>query len=123
PVFYTTGKGPDGVVLGDVTGDGVPDLVTTNDLGNSITVFAGDGAGGFGARVDLPTGSHPAEPLLADLHGDGRLDLAYILETFGGTMVRFGTPGGLGPEVSGPSVSPPPQLRPFCHTPAGPPPL
>lgn len=65
--------------LGDVSGDGIPDLVCvrgSQNLGNSIAIFVGTG-NGFLAPIEIgpvPYGL-PDEVELGDLDGDGRADL------------------------------------------------
>jgi len=74
-VNYPTGLGPADVAIGDVTGDGLPDLVVANRMGNSVSVLAGNGDGTFAAKTDLPVGTGPLFVVLADLDGDGLSDL------------------------------------------------
>jgi hypothetical protein len=53
---FATGNGPSSVAIGDVNGDGKPDLAVANASSNTISVLLGNGAGGFGARTDFATG-------------------------------------------------------------------
>ena len=54
---FATGSGPFSVAIGDVNGDGQPDLVVANADANTVSVLLGNGAGGFGAKNDFATGS------------------------------------------------------------------
>ena len=80
------------VAVGDVTGDGHPDVVTLNHTAQTVSVLAGDGSGGFAAAVNFPIFVHPGgEPCtspdgawqcpwpwgmtVADITGDGHLDI------------------------------------------------
>jgi hypothetical protein len=66
------------VVLADVNRDGRLDLLTTNVNDNSVPVLLGDGAGRFAPAPASPVqvGRMPYDSLaLADLDGDGKLDL------------------------------------------------
>jgi hypothetical protein len=71
------GGGVNDVAIGDVNGDGQPDLVATNGNDATISVVTRNAAGtGFNPHVDYPAGASPIGLALADLNGDGRLDIA-----------------------------------------------
>jgi VCBS repeat-containing protein len=68
-----------GVAIGDVTGDGQPDIAAVTVDNAALTILPGTGAGTFGAPVsDLTGGANPQDVVLADLNGDGRLDAAAL---------------------------------------------
>ena len=69
------GSGP--VVIGDLNGDGRPDLaaVTHSDSCNAVTVLLNQGSGVFGAPSYVSL-DNPYAVTLGDLNGDGQLDLA-----------------------------------------------
>lgn len=80
------------LLSGDLDRDGDVDVVlggTDTSGGGVVSVLRADGAAGFAAPVLLPTASGPLTTHLADLDGDGDLDLAlvtfqgsgYVLET------------------------------------------
>ena len=65
-----------GAATGDLNGDLRFDVVLADRTGNRLVVLTGDGEGGFTAPTPLPTGSSaPASIALADLDGDGALDV------------------------------------------------
>ena len=66
---------PTSVALGDLNGDGMPDIVTANRYRNTVSVLLGKGDGTFAAQVDYGTGEGPEEVALGDLNGDGKLDI------------------------------------------------
>jgi hypothetical protein len=68
---------PDWTVLGDVNGDGIPDLVTSLYQTNSVTVQLGNGDGTFQAPTPIliNAGFGPAEAHLVSLRGNGTLDI------------------------------------------------
>ena len=70
-----------GLAVGDVNGDGNPDIVLAGGSGSSIislsvVVIPGNGDMTFGAPVSLLADQAPNAVVLADVNGDGRLDIA-----------------------------------------------
>ncbi|HEX4959970.1 MAG TPA: VCBS repeat-containing protein [Thermoanaerobaculia bacterium] len=61
----------------DVNRDGKPDLLATNFEGNSVSVLLGDGKGGFSnvPGSPFPAGRSPFCQAIADVNGDGKLDI------------------------------------------------
>lgn len=67
------------LAVGDFNGDGFPDLAVV-DYGNGnqpgkVTIFSGDGRGGFTQYSSFPTGIAPYFVVSGDLNGDGLPDL------------------------------------------------
>ena len=58
-----------------VNGDNTPDLLVAN-LDKSVSVFLGNGQGGFVAPPVVPIGVSPNGIVSGDLNGDGKLDMA-----------------------------------------------
>jgi hypothetical protein len=84
PVSYQTGGWQaDSVAVGDVNGDGIPDLIVANQCVSSgsctngtVAVLAGNGDGTFQAAVGYGSGGVQAQWVaVADVNHDGRLDL------------------------------------------------
>lgn len=75
----TIGKGRGSLALADLNTDGRLDLVVANDEGDTVTVFLGDGKGGFASAPGspFPAGSAPNDIAVADFDGDGKPDLAF----------------------------------------------
>jgi FG-GAP-like repeat len=72
---YATGTDPFSPVIGDLNGDGKPDLVTANFAANTVSVLTNKGDGSFRTRHDYPTGLEPSSVAIADLNGDRKPDL------------------------------------------------
>ncbi|WP_460503821.1 FG-GAP-like repeat-containing protein, partial [Hymenobacter agri] len=78
-VDFATGFSPSSLSIGDVDGDGKPDLATANFDDNTVSVLRNTstaGTLGFAARVDLPAGGGPSSVIIGDVDGDGKPDLA-----------------------------------------------
>jgi FG-GAP-like repeat len=73
-VDYPTGNHPWSIAIGDLNGDGEPDLMTANDYGNSVSVLLNRG-GSFGGRRDYRTGKGPGSVVISDLNHDRKPDL------------------------------------------------
>jgi hypothetical protein len=77
-----TGGGPYSIVIGDLNGDGQPDLAVANNSNtfttgptNTVTVFLQNADGSY-SPTTVPVGSGPQRVVIGDLAGKGRLDLA-----------------------------------------------
>jgi hypothetical protein len=73
---YRTPRAPLSVAVGDLNGDGLPDLVTGNHLRRSVSVLLNAGHGTFEHRRDYRVGRFPRSVAIGDLNGDGAPDLA-----------------------------------------------
>ncbi|MBK8553966.1 MAG: VCBS repeat-containing protein [Ignavibacteria bacterium] len=100
-VDFGTGSSPKSVSIGDIDGDGKPDLAVTNSgASNSVSVFRNTSTTGgvsFAAKVDFGTGSSPWSVSMGDLNGDGKTDLAVANRTgFSVSVLRnTSTSGGV----------------------------
>jgi hypothetical protein len=85
PVQYAAGLVPQAIAVGDVNGDGTPDLLIANDgYGNipgKLGVLLGHGDGTFGTVTEYSAGVNPFAIALGDFNGDGHLDVVIADET------------------------------------------
>lgn len=85
---YVVGRSQRGLAVGDLNGDGKPDIATVNADSSSITVLRSttDMMGNVTGytRTDYPAGSGGSGLAIADLNGDGRLDFATTNTAFSG---------------------------------------
>jgi hypothetical protein len=91
---YTTNATPTGIAIGDFNGDGIPDVVVTNQGSNTVGVFLGTGNGTFGAEQTFATGSSPYQVVVGDFNKDGRLDIAVANSAGGSVSVLLNTTSG-----------------------------
>ena len=80
-VDFIVGAGPLDAVIGDVDGDGKPDIVVTNNTSNTVSLLKNTTVNSiisFAAKIDLPTGNNPQNAILSDLDGDRKPEIAVI---------------------------------------------
>ena len=87
PTFFSkktfpVGGNPDSVTVGDLNGDGKPDMVVTNSGANTVTVFLnsttpGSLSASF-AKQDFAVAQKPYFTAIGDINGDGKPDLAAV---------------------------------------------
>lgn len=70
------------VAIADLNGDGKPDLLVANLMGNTVGVLLNNGDGTFRAAVTYSSGgNNPISLAAADVNGDGITDLVVANET------------------------------------------
>lgn len=91
------------IAVGDLNGDGHPDIIVGDGGTNEwLSVLYGDGSGAFGSAVNYPSASAPFALGVADFNGDGRTGLVVT----GGTSAdAAGSVGVLLGSTPGPACS------------------
>jgi len=96
---YAVGTDPVAVAMGDVNGDGKPDIAVSSDAPGSVLILPNDTASvsaeAFEIQPDVATGTTPASIASADFNADGKPDLVVANRTGGSVSVlRNVTPAG-----------------------------
>ena len=105
-ITYLLGSQPEAVALGDVNGDGRPDIAVANGGLDAVQLLLNLGNGTFGTATNhaMGTGTGPLGIAVADMNGDGLPDLLTANHN-GSVGVRLNSGGGQFGPVASYSVS------------------
>jgi hypothetical protein len=76
---FTTDKESRGISIGDLNGDGKPDVAVVSDSSDVLTLLQNASVGDtiiLNNRYDIPVGAGPTGVAIGDLNGDGKVDIA-----------------------------------------------
>jgi len=76
------------VAIGDLNGDGKPDVVVANPSLNNVGVFLNAGSGALGPGTFLAVSGRPDSISLADINTDGHLDLLLVVVGSGTSQLQ-----------------------------------
>ena len=76
PVFYDVGQNPSDIAIGDLDGDGYPDLAISNKDDNTVSILVNLQDGSFAPRFTEDVGQAPSSLVIEDLNLDARPDIA-----------------------------------------------
>ncbi len=91
-VDFPTGNRPVSVSIGDINGDGKPELATANYSSNTASILLNTTptnatTATFAPQATFPTGNGPLSVSIGDINGDGKPDLA--LPNFGSSTASI----------------------------------
>ena len=72
---FEAGKIPSRIAIGDINGDGVNDIATSDNDSDKIYLFLMNKNGSMLSQSSITVGNHPKGIAIADLNGDGKGDI------------------------------------------------
>jgi hypothetical protein len=104
---FGTGAYPYSVSIGDLNGNGMPDLAVANYSSNAVSILLNTTAPGavtpsFSTKTDFSVGDNSYSLAIGDVSGDGKLDLAVAKYNSASVSILFNTttPGAATPTFS-----------------------
>lgn len=121
-VDFTAGDNPRAVAIGDIDGDGRPDIAVANERSNNISVFRNTSAAGsidgssFATAVNFAAGTSPNSIVAGDIDRDGKTDI--VVANYGSSTVsvlqNLGTAGSITAASFAPKVDFATDTNPFA---------
>ena len=87
---------PLGLAIGDITGDGIPDLVAASFASGEVSVYKNTTAGNalsFAPKMDYVSGSDPVQVAIGDIDGDDMPDISLTNSSINFVSVLKMAPG------------------------------
>jgi hypothetical protein len=85
---------PTAVAVGDFDNDGKQDLAIARNLGTTISIRLGNGAGAFSGSTEVTVGNNAQKVAIGDFNNDGNQDLAVANFSAGTVSIRLGNGAG-----------------------------
>ena len=82
------------IAIGDLNGDGQPDLAVANLGDYNVSVLSGNGDGSFQNAVNFGTSCQPYSVAIGDFNGDSDLDLAVANRSSDSVSILLGNGNG-----------------------------
>jgi hypothetical protein len=92
PVTYGVQADPTAVALGDLNGDGKPDIAVADFLGTGLDILLNNGDGTFVSAKSYQTGSNPSGVLIGNFMNQGHDDVM-TTNDFGDSLTLWTNPG------------------------------
>lgn len=86
---FSTGKAPTRLAVGDVNGDGNPDIAVANLNSDTVTLFLLNGKGEIESSSTITVGGQPKGIAIGDLNGDKKEDLVIANNSDNDIMIVF----------------------------------
>ncbi len=103
PTTLASGAGPRWSGIADITGDGNADVLSVNGTAATLSVWPGNGAGGFAPRADTGVAASPFAAALGNFDGLNGLDAAVASSSTGQvSLLMSNGSGGFLPRVDVP---------------------
>lgn len=80
PVLLRAGQSPLAMAVGDFNGDGKLDIAAVSAGDNKLSIWLGNGRGGFQPSITVNTQAYPRAIAVGDVDNDGNLDLVIANE-------------------------------------------
>jgi Bacterial Ig-like domain (group 3)/FG-GAP-like repeat/FG-GAP repeat len=112
PAIIDIPSSPGALAIGDLNGDGKPDIVLTNSpfatgVAGNLLVYLGNGDGTFRTAVSYPAGYSSTGLAIADVNNDGKPDLVFGSEDQTSSIATLNVLPGNGDGTFGTAIASP----------------